>query len=297
MGSGRAPTPGIAPPPYFTSRLLAYLCVICINIQKMYAAAPAPARVAGLRVPSSCGSPTWRRGELLGVLRLAAFLKAAPAANSGTCCAGRTLAMLFEKPSLRTRVSFEVAMTQLGGQTLFAHGRRVHGRHARDARRRRARALALRRRDRRSHARRTSRSSASRAAATVPVINGLSAAAHPCQALADMLTISERFGELAGLRLAYVGDARNNVAASLARSGGDARHVGALRLLRRRIARREAFLAHLAALGQASGGGARAFTNPVRAVRDVDVVYTDVWTSMGEEQYRERNARCCAPMP
>ena len=109
-----------------------------------------------------------------------------------------------------------------------------------------------------------------------------------------MLTLHERFGQVAGLRLAYVGDARNNVAASLAQAAamlGATTHFGAPPTHRPS----ETFLAQLARLGRERGGGARAFTNPVRAVRGVDAVYTDIWTSMGEERYRERNAALLSP--
>jgi ornithine carbamoyltransferase len=131
-------------------------------------------------------------------------------------------------------------------------------------------------------------------AATVPVINGLSAAAHPCQALADLLTIKERFDTLAGLRLAYVGDGRNNVAASLAEAAmlaGISVSFGTPPSHRPS----EAFLAHLQRLGKPHGAVARAFTSAIRAVRDVDVIYTDVWTSMGEEHLAERNAAALLP--
>ena len=115
--------------------------------------------------------------------------------------------MLFEKPSLRTRVSFEVGMTQLGGHAMVAHGSdfMVGARETpEDAARVLSRyvdAIVVR-----THAHEPLERFA--AAATVPVVNGLSAAAHPCQALADLLTIRERFGTLAGLRVAYVGDGR-----------------------------------------------------------------------------------------
>jgi ornithine carbamoyltransferase len=132
------------------------------------------------------------------------------------------------------------------------------------------------------------------ASATVPTINGLSAAAHPCQALADMLTIKERFGTLAGLRIAYVGDGRNNVAYSL---GEAAAMCGMSITFASPITHRppDAFLARLVELGKPHHITARAFTSPIRAVRDVDVVYTDVWTSMGDEALVERNAAALAP--
>jgi len=230
--------------------------------------------------------------ELREVLSLARVLKQNGIGES-RLLEGRTLALLFEKPSLRTRVSFEVAMTQLGGETLFAQGGEflIGSRETpEDAARVLSRyvdAIVVR-----THAHEPLERFA--AASDVPVINGLSAAAHPCQALADMLTLQERFGEIRGLRIAYVGDARNNVAASLAEAAvicGAAVHFGAPATHRPS----EAFLAHLDDLGAPAGGSARAFSSAVRAVRGVDVVYTDVWTSMGQEGMRERNEAMLRP--
>lgn len=232
-------------------------------------------------------------GEIRSILRLARSLKAAPAKEQRTLAQGRTLAMLFEKPSLRTRVSFEVAMAQLGGESLFATGGEfmVGSRETpEDAARVLSRyvdAIVVR-----THAHEPLERFAQ--AATVPVINGLSEAAHPCQSLADLLTIEERFGEIARLRIAFLGDARNNVAASLAEAAvllGATVQFGAPATHRPS----EAFLEHLNRLGQSSGGSARAFANAVRAVRGTDVVYTDVWTSMGEERFRERNDAMLRP--
>jgi ornithine carbamoyltransferase len=109
-----------------------------------------------------------------------------------------------------------------------------------------------------------------------------------------MLTIRERFGTLAGLRLAYVGDARNNTAYSLAEA---AAMSGMSITFAAPITHRppDSFLARLVELGRSHHITARAFTSPLRAVRDVDVVYTDVWTSMGEEAYSERNAAALRP--
>ncbi|MGH7728587.1 MAG: ornithine carbamoyltransferase [Vulcanimicrobiaceae bacterium] len=231
--------------------------------------------------------------ELGTVLSLASHLKTARTADQLPLLRGKTLAMLFEKPSLRTRVSFEVAMAQLGGSSLFAGGGEflIGTRESpEDAARTLSRyvdAIVVR-----THAHAPLASFA--AAAGVPVINGLSEAAHPCQALADLVTIRERFGTLSGLRLAYVGDARNNVARSLAQAAvmsGVSLTFGAPPSHRPS----EAFLAELARLGKSRGALARAFTSPLRAVRDVDVVYTDIWTSMGEERLAERNAAALRP--
>jgi ornithine carbamoyltransferase len=233
------------------------------------------------------------RAELRSLLEMAEYLKSLPRSQPRTLLRARTLALLFEKPSLRTRVSFEVAMQQLGGETLFAQGNEfmVGQRETpEDAARVLSRyvdAIVVR-----THEHAPLQRFA--AASSVPVINGLSAAAHPCQALADVLTMRERFGSLEGLTVAYVGDGKNNVAVSLAQAAvmlGAIVHFGAPPTHRPS----EALLASLNALGEPAGGSARAFANPVRAVRGADVVYTDVWTSMGEERYRERNDAMLRP--
>jgi ornithine carbamoyltransferase len=260
---------------------------------EMYLVAPAPARQTGLLGRHFLKVSDFSSAELAAVLRLARFLKARPSAEQRALLRGRTLALLFEKPSLRTRVSFEVAAAQLGGETLFAHGSEfmVGARESpEDAARVLSRyvdAVVVR-----THEHEPLERFA--AAATVPVLNGLSAQAHPCQALADMLTVAERFGEIAGLRIAYLGDARNNVAASLAEAAvmlGATVHFGSPPSHRPS----ESFLEHLTLLGRPSDGGARAFSNPVRAARGADAVYTDVWTSMGEERYRELNEALLRP--
>ena len=253
----------------------------------MYAVAPAPAQLSGFAGRNFLKVSDFAPSELLDLLRLAAYLKSRPVREQRHLLRERTVALLFEKPSLRTRVSFEVAVGKLGGQTLFAHGSEfaVGSRETpEDAARVLSRyvdAIVIRTHDHAPLERFAD-------AASVPVINALSADAHPCQALADVLTLAERFGSIAGLRVAYLGDARNNVAASLAEA---AVMLGATVSFGCPPSHRPAdeFLTHLARLGNASGGAARVFSNPVRAVRGADAVYTDVWTSMGEEQYRERN--------
>jgi len=231
--------------------------------------------------------------EIGTVLAVASHLKHGRAADQLPLLRGRTLGMLFEKPSLRTRVSFEVGMTQLGGHAMIAQGTdfMVGSRETpEDAARVLSRyvdAIVVRTHDHEPLERFA-------AAATVPVINGLSQLAHPCQALADLMTIKERFGTLTGLRLAYLGDARNNVAASLAEAAmmcGISVTFGCPPSHRPS----EAFLAHIQRLGKPHGATVRAFTSANRAARDVDVVYTDVWTSMGEEHLAERNVAALLP--
>src|SRR6185437_11208158 len=258
----------------------------------MLAVAPDPSR------PSLLGRhlldvPDLTPRELAAVLRLAEYLKAHPAGAAYAPLRGRTVALLFDKPSLRTRVSFEVAANQLGGETLFAHGSEfmVGARETpEDAARVLSRyvdAVVVR-----THAHEPLERFAR--AAGVPVINGLSARSHPCQGMADAFTLQERFGEINGLCVAYVGDARNNVALSFAQAAvmlGATVHFGAPPSHRPA----ETTLAQLAALARPRGGKVRAFGGAVRAVRGADAIYTDVWTSMGEERYRERNAALLQP--
>ncbi|HEV2262744.1 MAG TPA: ornithine carbamoyltransferase [Candidatus Rubrimentiphilum sp.] len=255
----------------------------------MYVLAPAPT----LHGRHFLAVEDFTAEEFGAILRLASYLKGRRVGEQAGVLRGKTLAMLFEKPSLRTRVSFEVAMTQLGGHVIFATGQefllgtRETPEDAARALSRYADAIAIR-----THAHEPLQRFA--AAATVPVINALSAAAHPCQALADLLTIQEKFGTLQGLTIAFLGDARNNVAASLAQAAvlsGATIHFGSPPSHRPG----EHFLAQLKAMGKPTGGDARAFSSAVRAARGADVIYTDVWTSMGEEAATERNRAVLSP--
>ena len=202
---------------------------------------------------------------------------------------GRQVALLFEKPSLRTRVSFEVAVTSLGGHAIalgpdeVGLGRRES---AADVARNLSRlvdAIVLR-----TFAHDTLLEMAG--AASVPVINALTDAEHPCQALADLLTLRQRFGRLAGLRLAYVGDG-NNVASSLMLAG-------ALAGLDVRVATPPGYAPDPMIVERAQSLAARhrswisIGTDPGEAVAGADAVYTDVWASMGREsEADERRAR------
>jgi ornithine carbamoyltransferase len=201
--------------------------------------------------------------------------------------------MLFEKPSLRTRVSFEVAMTQLGGHALYAQGgdflvgTRETPQDAARALSRYVDAVVVRTHDHAPLERFA-------AAATVPVINGLSATHHPCQGLADILTIREALGSFSGKTVAFVGDASNNVATSLAQAAlavGMSMQFGCPP----QLAPSAEVIAAAARLGKANKSYLRVFTNPQRAVRNADVIYTDVWVSMGEEAIEERKRAMLLP--
>ncbi|TVR15464.1 MAG: ornithine carbamoyltransferase [Planctomycetota bacterium] len=195
---------------------------------------------------------------------------------------GQQLAMVFEKPSLRTRVSFEVGMSQLGGRAMYLSGEEV-GIGKRETVEDVARVLS-RYVDGimiRTFAHEVVEGLA--AAASVPVINGLSDAYHPCQALADMLTIDEHFSTMRGLKVVFIGDA-NNVARSLAWA---CHLVGSTFVLACpqdyafAAADREDF-------AEAWGSSISQVHDPRTAVEGAHVLYTDVWTSMGQEEERDR---------
>jgi ornithine carbamoyltransferase len=197
---------------------------------------------------------------------------------------GKTLALMFEKPSLRTRVSFELAMRQLGGETIYLSPAEV-GLGQREAVSDVARVLS---RYVDAIAARTFSHQALEALASyssVPVINALSDWEHPCQALADLLTIYEKKGELQGLILAFVGDG-NNVARSLMLAAS-------LTGMNFRIASPPGYalddrVMNLALSNAASSGGEIVRTeDPRQAVSGADIVYTDVWASMGQEAEAE----------
>jgi ornithine carbamoyltransferase len=203
--------------------------------------------------------------------------------------AGHVLGLLFEKPSLRTRVSFETGMAQLGGSSLFL-GEDV-GWGKREAMSDFARVLSqyVDVVVCRAKSQQTVESLASYS--TCPVINGLTDRSHPCQALADLFTLREIHGPLAGQKLAYVGDA-NNVARSLL--------IACARLdVRFAIAAPEGYgfdPEFVARVQREVPGFTPELTNdPVQAVRDASAVYTDVWTSMGQEAEQEVRARVFAP--
>ena len=196
---------------------------------------------------------------------------------------GRTLAMLFQKPSLRTRVTFEAGMAQLGGHAIYLTHDVVLG--ARESVRDVARNLE---RFVDAIVVRTGPHEVAielAAHASIPVINGLTIREHPCQALADVFTIQERFGRLDGLAVAFVGDG-NNVYHSLALLGAalgmDVRlgHPEGYEPNERIVARAEE-------LAAASGGRLTFGLDPLEAVRGAAVVYTDAWTSMGQEAETE----------
>jgi ornithine carbamoyltransferase len=229
--------------------------------------------------------------ELAGLLAESERLKAAHAPRVGAqTLAGRIVALIFEKPSLRTRVSFESGIAQLGGTSLYLPGNEV-GLGWRETLADFSRtisqyvdALVLRvyRHDTLTGLARHS---------SIPIINALSDRSHPCQALADLLTVRELFGSEVGRTLVFVGDG-NNVARSLAVACGK---LGVRFVLACPVGYGfdDAFKAEYQA--KVSPCLPQEENDPVTAVRDADIIYTDVWTSMGQEAEREERLKRFAP--
>jgi ornithine carbamoyltransferase len=214
------------------------------------------------------------------VLDLATAMKADRHGHRGLA-GPRAVAVIFEKPSLRTRVSFEVGIAELGGHPLIVDARSTHfgrGETLADAARVLSRYVA-------AIVMRTSadeRLAEVAGTATVPVVNALTDGYHPCQVLADLLTVRERLGGTEGRTLAYVGDAANNMSHSYLLGGATAGlHV--------RVAGPAAHqpdpavVAAAEAIAAGTGGSVVALTDPVAAVEGADVIATDTWTSMGQE--------------
>jgi ornithine carbamoyltransferase len=219
------------------------------------------------------------REEVLEILDLAARMKANPREHS-RALEGKTLAMVFEKPSLRTRVSFESGMTQLGGHAIAIQGGEV----------------GLGKREAIGDVARTLEGMVDgimartfshqilidlAAAASIPVINGLSDHLHPCQALADFLTIREKKGRLEGLTLGWLGDG-NNVLHSLM-------YAGAKLGVNVQAATPEGYepdagvVSRAQADAKSTGAGITVGRDPAAALKGADVIYTDTWASMGQE--------------
>jgi ornithine carbamoyltransferase len=202
------------------------------------------------------------------------------AAPTARAIAGRNVAILFDKPSLRTRTTFDIAVAELGGHPVFVPsevalgGRETVADVARNLERW-VDAVVIR-----TFAQQVLHEVIA-AAPRLRVVNALTDEEHPCQALADFMTLRERVGELRGRTLAYVGDG-NNVAISLA-------HTGALLGVNVRIASPPGYAIPEGLLGEARavarhGARIEQLVDPAEAVRGADAVYTDVWASMGEER-------------
>jgi ornithine carbamoyltransferase len=214
---------------------------------------------------------------LAALLHRAAELKAAP--RSSRALEDRIVALVFEKPSTRTRVSFEAGIVELGGHAMVLRGDEMQlsrGESAKDT------ALVLSRHVDAVGVRTGADAIVGTLAAegSIPVFNMLTAGHHPCQALADLLTLQEAFGRLQGLKLAYVGDG-NNVARSLA-------ILGAIAGVEIAVASPEGYSLEPVA-------GATLVTDAAEAVAGAHAVYADVWVSMGDEATAAERRAALAP--
>ncbi len=231
--------------------------------------------------------------EIQAMLDLAVELKKEwQAGGNPPLLQGKSLAMVFQKPSLRTRVSFEMAMQHLGGYAFYLGPQEI-GLGKRESIADVARVLSgyvdaiMARVFDHEHVVELARW------ASVPVINGLSDYNHPCQAMADALTIYERFGNLKGLKVVFVGDG-NNVAVSLmhvcAKLGAHFTWVGpeGYEIPEAAIAQAREFAAQ-------SGSQLAFLHDPHEAVKDADVIYTDTWVSMGQEEETQRRLKVFPP--
>jgi ornithine carbamoyltransferase len=231
----------------------------------------------------------WAADELVSVLDLADRLKARQRERvEHRHLEGRTLGMIFQKPSTRTRVSFEVGMAQLGGTALYLAAGDLQlgrGETIKDTARVLSRYLDA------IMIRTFAQADVDELAehSDVPVINGLTDEFHPCQALADVLTIRERFGALDGVRVVYLGDG-NNVCHSLM--------VASAKLGMDFVAATPAgyepsgeVVGWARAAAEGSGGSVALVHDPQAAADGADVLYTDVWTSMGQDAEREQRVR------
>ena len=247
----------------------------------------------GLKGRSFTRVGSWSHDELEMLLDLADELKAERARRPELrLLPGRTIGLIFHKPSTRTRVAFEVGIAELGGMALFlpaAELQLARGESYRDT------ALVLSRFLSALMVRTFEQEEVEEFAehASIPVINGLTDESHPLQALADAMTLRERFGTLAGIRLAYVGDG-NNVCHSLMRIAG--------RFGMEFVAATPAgyepdpdFVATAAEDARSNGSSVEIVTDPTEAVRGAHAIYTDLWTSMGVEDDREQRLRALQP--
>ncbi len=206
---------------------------------------------------------------------------------------GKTLAMIFQKPSTRTRISFEVAMYQLGGYALYLNWNDLQlrrGETIEDTARVLSRyvdGIMARVYD---HEDLISLANA----ASIPVINGLSDMYHPCQIISDMLTIWEKKGKLSGVNVAYLGDGANNVCHSLI-TGCSKLGLNIKVACPKGYEPKREVLENAYKNAEISGSTIEVIHSPTEAVKDADVIYTDVWISMGQEAEAEKRLRVFPP--
>ncbi|MFA5238918.1 MAG: ornithine carbamoyltransferase [Phycisphaerae bacterium] len=225
--------------------------------------------------------------ELNELLDLSASLKKLyKSGKRDLCLAGKVLAMLFEKPSLRTRISFHVAMTDLGGSAIYVKPEDIGGIGKREPIKDMSRVLS--RYVDGIMARTFEHSVVVELAefATVPIINALTDWSHPCQAMADMLTIKEHLGQLKGVKVAYIGDG-NNVARSLAFAAAKL----AMKLVVASPKGYELDKETIKTVNKISADSVSQVNEPKQAVGGADIIYTDTWVSMGQESEKKKRIK------
>lgn len=259
-----------------------------VNIHSANAVSPSVVKVQPRHLQTDLDLTS---GELISLLDQTAQVKRTPRRFAHKLT-GRYLALLFEKPSLRTRMTFELAIKQLGGDSVFTeyNGRRIHDREPiQDVARNLERWVhgIVARVYQQTTIEELARWSA------IPVINALSDRYHPCQALADFFTLQERFGALQGLKLAFVGDG-NNVSHSLllcaARLGVDMTVCTPAD-----YQPDAAIVATARELAAATGASIGLCSDPLEAVEGAHAIYTDVWASMGQEKEAKQRRRIFSP--
>jgi ornithine carbamoyltransferase len=228
--------------------------------------------------------PTEDLNELLNLS--SSLKKLYKSGGQDVCLAGKVLAMVFEKPSLRTRISFQVAMSDLGGSSIFIRPEDIGGIGKREPLKDMARVLS--RYIDGIMARTFEHNTVVELAkfATVPVINALTDYSHPCQAMADVLTIKEHLGRLEGVKIAFIGDG-NNVARSLA-------FACAKLGMKMVIATPKGYELDWGTIEKANSikaDSVSATNDPAQAVVGADVVYTDTWVSMGQEDEKKKRIK------
>ena len=231
------------------------------------------------------------KNEIISLINLSISLKEEMIFNGGNTqyLKNKTLTMIFEKPSLRTRVSFETAMTQLGGHAINLSPADI-GIGKRESVSDVAKVVSSMTNAIMARVFKHSLVEELAKYSSVPVINGLSDLEHPCQILADLLTIYEIKHTFKGLKIAYVGDSENNVAHSLALASGIL-GINFATASPKEYWMEKNIVQMAQILAKKSGGKIIETNDPKKAVEDADVIYTDTWISMGDEKEKEKRLR------
>ena len=233
------------------------------------------------------------RDELLRILQKAAEIKERRSEVAKAPLKNMAIALLFQKPSTRTRISFEVGIRQLGGQPIYLSWGELQlsrGETLSDTMKVLERYVSCVVARVHRHADLEIMADS----ASIPIINALSDLHHPCQALADYLTIMEKKGRLEGINLVFIGDGQNNVCTSLIQ-GASRLGVNITVCSPKKYLPSEQFIKEAKREAAKQSAEVKITEDPVEAVKDADIIYTDVWVSMGKEQELEERLRAFKP--